>query len=305
MNRGLKRILIAFGMLIIVGFAALAYVTRNATIDMAYHRPGGQVLSVETPADFDLGFEEVRVATVDGLELVGWYLPTSNGATIIAQHGYKGRRQDLLYEANALHEQGFGVLLSTMRAHDGSEGELITFGYHEVQDTEAWYQYLLTRSEVNPDKIGLLGESMGGGLSIRYTAQNPGITALATASAFALTRETIEKFIQLKQDSPTWATPIIAQFMIFWVEREWGFPISELDTESRMASICPRPLLVMQGGQDDHIAIDNGQRLYDAACEPKQLWFCEECGHVDFERHRPEEYEQQIATFFDQYLLGG
>jgi fermentation-respiration switch protein FrsA (DUF1100 family) len=206
MNRGLKRILIAFGMLIIVGFAALAYVTRNATIDMAYHRPGGQVLSVETPADFDLGFEEVRVATVDGLELVGWYLPTSNGATIIAQHGYKGRRQDLLYEANALYEQGFGVLLSTMRAHDGREGELITFGYHEVQDTEAWYQYLLTRSEVNPDKIGLLGESMGGGLSIRYTAENPGITALATASAFALTRETIEKFIQLKQDSPTWAT---------------------------------------------------------------------------------------------------
>jgi fermentation-respiration switch protein FrsA (DUF1100 family) len=305
MNKLLKIILITIAALLLILFAGLAIVTRGEAMN-AIRLPLENRDPLEvTLADFDLAYEDVTVTTADGLQLAGWYLPSTNGANIIAQHGYGGDRGDLVYEAAFLHNSGYGVLLSSCRAHDQNEGELVTFSYYETLDMEAWHQYLLSRDDVDPARIGILGESMGGAISIRYTAQNEGIRALATTSAFALTERTVETMVQYKVDPPTWITPIIADFMLFWIEREWGFSADALDTEASISTISPRPVLIMQGGKDDHINVDNGQLLYEAAGEPKQLWFVPEAGHVNLELFRPDEYQDQVLTFFDQHLLSG
>src|SRR5512139_1139636 len=58
---------------------------------MAY--PPRQPVCCQTPADFNLRYEEVAFPTVDGLTLHGWYIPGSNGATILFAHGGGGNRQ--------------------------------------------------------------------------------------------------------------------------------------------------------------------------------------------------------------------
>lgn len=45
---------------------------------------------------------------------------------------------------------------------------------------------------------------------------------------------------------------------------------------------------------------DSGQRLYDAAGEPKQLWFKPDIGHVPW---MSEEFESRIMVFYAMYLL--
>ncbi len=72
---------------------------------------------------------------------------------------------------------------------------------------------------------------------------------------------------------------------------------------NHIAEISPRPVFLMQGGSDTTIPTDSGQRLYDAAREPKELWFDPELGHVQFDAKRPEEYERRVIEFFDKYLL--
>ena len=59
-----------------------------------------------------------RSRPTDGLRLVGWYVPTQNGAVVLAQHGYKSQRGEMLDEAAMLHRHGYGVLITTIRAHD-------------------------------------------------------------------------------------------------------------------------------------------------------------------------------------------
>ena len=300
MNKVLKIALIVIVVVVVVGFVGLNIVLRNVAIDtLSPDVPD----MIEDPGDYGLNYEEVAVITEDGLNLNSWYVPGENGATIIVQHGSPGGRQDSLFEAEFLNRNGFNVLFGSFRAHDENDGEFTSFGAHEVKDLEAWYQYLLTRSDVNPDKIGLYGESMGGGTGILYAAKNEGISALATGSAFAFTQDTVETFIEHELDPPDLITPIIARFLLFWAQREGEFKSDDVDTEKVICDISPRPVLIIQGLEDDKISPDSGQLLFDAACEPKEVWLLPEAGHVNFEEFVPEEYEQRLVSFFEQHLL--
>lgn len=305
MIKVLKIGLIVIVALAVVVFVALALVTRSQAIDMVSHPPEERPALEESPADYGLAFEEVTVVTGDGLKLYGWYVPGTNGATIMLEHGSPGGRQDSLYESAFLNRHGYNVLMGSFRAHDECEGETITFGYHEVKDIQAWHGYLLTREDVDPERIALFGESMGGGTSILYAAEHEGIRAVATSCAFALTQETIEQFIIHELEPPGYlepVVPVLARFLVFWAQREGGFKIDEMDTRPVVGRISPRPLFIMQGANDDKISPMNGQDLYNAAGEPKELWE-PPAGHVDLELHVPDEYEQRTVAFFDRYLL--
>lgn len=303
MSNWLKFTLIGIVILGLVVFFALALVTRSQAQDIVNHPPEERPEIKETPEDYGMVYEKVSVITEDSLKLYGWYIPGENGATIMIAHGSPGGRQDGLYEAAFLNEGGYGVLLGSFRAHDECEGELISFGYHEQKDITAWHQYLLERDDIDPKRIGIFGESMGGGTGILYAAGDPGIAALATGSGFALTQEVIEKFIQFELDPPEWITPILASFIKFWAQREADFRTEDLDTEAVIAKISPVPILIIHGGEDDKIGPQSGLQLFGAAAEPKELLWIPEAGHVNFEDFQPEEYQGVLLRFFDQYLL--
>jgi esterase/lipase len=255
----------------------------------------------KTPAEYNLPFEDVTITNADGMKLVAWFIPSQNGAVIIMQHGYKSTRSEMLNEAEMMYRHGYGVLITSIRAHDYSEGELITLGMYEVNDMEAWYQYLLTRSDIDPDKIGILGNSYGGMLSIQYAAKNPNIKAVVTDCAFSSMRDTVATSVKHFTGLPEFPfVPLI----VFWAENETGFKMEDIDATKWIAQISPRPVFLMQGGADTTISPLSGQRLYDAAGEPKQLWFDPALGHVGFDSERAEEFEARISAFYDQYLLG-
>ena len=255
----------------------------------------------KTPASYGMPFEDVTVTSPEGLKLVGWFIPSQNGAVIMMQHGYKSDRGELLNEAEMMYRHGYGVLLTTVRAHDASDGEMITFGMKEVNDLEAWYLYLITRKDVDPDKIGILGNSYGGMLAIEYAAQNKNIKAVVADCAFSSLNDTVSTSVTYFTDLPAFP---FAPLIVFWAERETGFKTEEIDATRWIADISPRPVFLMQGGADVVISEESGQRLYEAAGEPKELWYDPALGHVDFDSQRAAEFEQRVAAFFDQYLLG-
>ncbi|MDX9954512.1 MAG: alpha/beta hydrolase, partial [Anaerolineae bacterium] len=159
MKKLLKFTLLVIAAVLVAGAIAVFAIMRLQGIAVVTYPMSQREQVRETPTDYGLPYEEVMVTTADGLSLVGWFIPSENGATVIAQHGYHGNRDNLLHDASMLHRHGYAVLLSTFRAHDLSEGEIITFGAKEVQDLEAWHQYLLARPDVDPARIGILGES--------------------------------------------------------------------------------------------------------------------------------------------------
>jgi fermentation-respiration switch protein FrsA (DUF1100 family) len=290
---------------LVVGILLLAVVgalqvTKSEAHDLITAPLETRNLPEETPANYNMPFEDVTVTSADGLKLVGWFIPSQNDAVIILQHGYKSTREELLNEAEMLYRHGYGLLLTTVRAHDYSDGEMITFGMYEEQDMEAWYQYLLTRNEIDPDRIGMLGNSFGGMLVIQYAAQNHNIKAVVADSAFSSLNDTVSTSVTYFTDLPAFP---FAPLIVYWAERETGFKTEDIDATRWIAQISPRPVFLMQGGADVVISANSGQRLYDAAGEPKELWFEPALGHVDFDSDVPEEFEERIVEFFDQYLL--
>jgi dipeptidyl aminopeptidase/acylaminoacyl peptidase len=291
---------------VIVGIVLLAVigilnVTRNEAHKLITAPMETRKLPEENPSNFNLPYEDVEITSPDGLKLAGWFVPSQNGAVIIMQHGYKSTRKELLNEAEMMYRHGYGILLTTVRAHDHSDGEMITFGMKEIDDLEAWYQYLVTRNDIDPEKIGMLGNSYGGMLAIQFTAHNKKIKAVVADCAFSSLNDTVETSVEYFTDLPAFP---FAPLIVFWAERETGFKTEDIDATKWIAQISPRPVFLMQGGADVVISADSGQRLYDAAGEPKELWFAPELGHVGFDKERAAEFEQRVSKFFDKYLLG-
>lgn len=314
MKKGLKVLLGIIVVVVVIGLGGATILTRSEGVKMV--TCSEQETSVETPADYDLPYEDVTVTTADGLKLIGWYVPSQNGAAVMAQHGFKSRRQGHLLEAELLNRHGYGVLLTTTRCHDRSEGELITWGRDEMMDLEAWYQYLLTRDDVDPDRIGLIGESFGGAMSIKYGAENEEIKAVIAHSAPASLRDSIKTGIghYVKLPPPFDREPydrvmisLLTPMIVFWAEHKAGIDVSYVEPVDWIKGISPRPVLILHGGKDDYVAPDSGPRLYDAAGEPKEYWFEPEATHANFDDPEvvpPAVYERRLVDFFDQYLLG-
>ncbi|MFM8423877.1 MAG: alpha/beta hydrolase [Chloroflexota bacterium] len=301
MKHGTKIVIGVVVGILALAIAGLLWKTRQEAYSLLHAPMATRNLPDETPNDFGMEYEDVTVTNPDGMTLAGWFIPSQNGAVIIMQHGYKSTRDELLNEAQMMQAHGYGVLVTSVRAHDQSEGELITLGYYEMQDMEAWYQYLISRDDIDPDKIGIIGNSYGGMLSIQYAAQNENIKAVVANCAFSSMSDTVSTSVRHFTGLPDFPfVPLI----VFWAENMTGIQMEEIDTTQWIPDISPRPVFLMQGGKDTVISPESGQILYDAANEPKELWFDPELGHVGFDKERAEEYEARVSAFFDQYLLG-
>jgi uncharacterized protein len=291
----------ALAALALVVAIALNLVAQSRAHDLLTHPRATRRMPTTTPADYRMAYENVSVTTVDGVRLVGWYINSRNGASIIVQHGYKDHRGMMLELAALLHRHGYGVLVNTVRAHDRSDGEMITFGYHEMKDLGAWERYLRERPDLRPDGLGIFGVSMGGSLAIQFASQNARIKAVVADGAFSSLADTVDTSVKFFTGLPPFP---FAPLIVFWSEREGGYRASEIDATQWIGQISPRPVLLLQGGADVVVSPESGARLFAAARDPKELWLEPALGHVEFLKQRPEEFERRLVAFYDKHLLG-
>ena len=243
--------------------------------------------------------QQVHFKTIDNLILTGWYIPPKNGAVIVLQHGYHANSAQMLPIGLMLARHGYGVLLFDFRGHGKSEGNTVTLGLFEIQDTDAAVSFLLKQSEVN--KIGLIGNSMGGATGILAASKNEKIQAIAVEGVFSELKDEVGIGIEVQTPLPAFPFDVI---FIYIAERETGFSLSDIAPVEKIGEISPRPILIMQGGNDNRINSDSGKSLFAAAGEPKQYWYEPTATHVAIYQAAPQDYEKHVIEFFDQHFLG-
>ena len=284
-------------------FLIIALLT--VVIGLAYMRAYGLVHPARSPIErtpLDMGinqYENIQLVTEDGLKLTAWYIPPKNGAVIICVHGMSGNRSQFLDEAAFLEYKGFGMLLLDLRNHGESEGTVTTLGLYEARDIAAAVTYVLRRE--GPDTpIAALGHSMGAATVLLATAQIPEIRAVIAISPFTSTEDNISEGIRILTGLPP---EFFAPLVIFFGEREAGVDISLVRPVDVIASISPRPVLLIHGAKDELLPVRNSYQLYEAAKEPKELYILEGVGHGGFINSEPKEYPKRIISFLEKYLL--
>ncbi len=287
--------LAALVLLVLVALALLAFAWK-ASGDALRPGPGRYDWSL---ADYPrLHPEDVRIDSRTGAVLAGRFFPGERRATILLVHGYGGNQDELLPVAAALHDAGFSSFSFDSRGSGRSTGE-ITFGAREQEDVESAVDYLTTRPDVEADRIGALAFSMGAAATIMAAAHDPRIKAVVDDSGWAdvhhwLRPELLDMFAHPRARF----TPLSMKL----VELRTGIDFNELKPGDVVAHLAPRPLLVVHGAEDHVVPPSDGEELFAAAREPKELWRVEGAGHGDTLRPGGATSSDRVITFFRRAL---
>ncbi len=263
----------------------------------AYHATHPtRVPVVGSPVSLGMAYEEAAMPTADGVILRGWYVPSRNGAAIIALHGSDGNRDQLLWHAQALAEHGYGVLLFDLRAHGESGGAVFPVT-NASRDVQAAVTYLRSRKEVDPERIGAVGLSLGAHVMLQAAAEDTSLKALVSDGA---STNTMDDVLPLP---PQYRLMYVAAPMWWMTDR-----ISDLMSGVRaepfivlVKKIAPRPILFISSNQDPEPFMN--RRLYEHAGATAQLWELPDTGHVGGIFAHPKEYKQRMLSFFDAALF--
>jgi dienelactone hydrolase len=134
--------------------------------------------------------QRVTFRTDDGATLSAtWYEPSSRPApAVVLVHMLHRSRRDWDSFAHRLAGEGIGALAIDLRGHGDSPRSLMPDpnaenGYGPlVLDVRAARRYLAGRSDVQPNRIGVAGASLGANLAALAAGADPSVASLALLS---------------------------------------------------------------------------------------------------------------------------
>jgi fermentation-respiration switch protein FrsA (DUF1100 family) len=266
-----RSMIIAAGFVAIIGAVlALIWATQRRLMYFPTH---------EVPALGEIGLtdaEPVTFETTDGLGLSAWFVAASGPSprvTVLVFNGNAGNRAHRSPLAAALHRHGLQVLLVDYRGYGGNPGTPTEQGL--AADSRAARAFLANRPDVDSSRLVYFGESLGTAVAVDLAVEHPP-AALVLRSPFTSMGDL--------------------------GQHHYPFLPVRLLLRDRFAAIdkirrIRVPLLVIAGGRDRIVPIENSRRLYHAAVGPKTLLVLPDADHNDDELAAGEEMVGAIVRF--------
>jgi uncharacterized protein len=273
--------------LVAVGAAALGFFIVMPVM-MGYqftHLGRGQVPEARLAS----AYEEVRFETSEGLQLEGWYVPSRNGAAVIAFPGRKGPQS----RARFLARHGYGVLLFDRRGEGESEGDPNSYGWDGDRDVKAAIEYLRSRQDVDPDRIGGIGLSVGGEMLLETAAETPALRAVVSEGAGS------RSYREVRDVAGAESISYLPMALAVTVYSGHTPPPALGDLVAKIR----QPTLLIHGRHSQ----GGTERTYNVHYDEVgganvQRWEIPDSGHTGGFDAAPEEYERRVVRFFDAAL---
>lgn len=207
-----------------------------------------------------LDFREEDGDSVPAILLLPDAEAAAPGALLL--HGYSSRKEHMADEVGrALLAEGIASLSIDLPLH-GARGDplqaqsarnplaAVRLWRAALGEAKLAVRYLGARREVDAERLGAAGYSLGSFLAVALAAGEPRVKAVVVAAG---------------GDLPS-GTPLAT------VAR------TVVDPTRAVRKLAPRPLLMVHGRDDRTVRPDQAERLYAAAGEPKELrWYA--AGH--------------------------
>lgn len=279
----------------LVGVGVLAIAAYSAHV-VVRPRRNWQPPSWQPP---EKALESVQFSNSAGQRLAGWFhAPQPGRPVVLICHGFGTNRREGHDTVGWLTAAGDGVLLFDFQAHGESEGRTTTVGLREVDDALAAVRWLQQRQGAETPILGL-GFSMGASVLIMAAARCPAIQAVVLDSPFATLERAVARSFRVFFRLPP---RVFSRPTLWFAERFTGGRLGDVQPITAMAHIAPRPVLIIQCGDDGIVDPEDSLLLYEAAGEPKSLWRLPTGGHVEARWLEPETYRQRVLAFLEQAL---
>lgn len=247
----------------------------------------------------DLKLIKKYLKTIDGIRIYSWYMPVKNPkAVLILIDGYKEVNEDkvrMFGHAEYLKKAGYSCILIDLRSFGKSSGNKITFGVNEWKDVEAAYDYIKSLPENKNKKIGFLGISMGGVISIitkAITGKGDFIIASTPYASF----ESLFDFQIRKRGLPSFIfLPILRIVALF----EFGINY-EYYTAINTVGKVNVPIFITSASNDQIVNCHDAKYIYDKANTPKEYWQTNTTHRIFIDN--PKELQEKILGFLSKYI---
>ena len=289
---------------IVIGFTAVIVAVAAAASNKMVSPPRAK--GSWTPKDLGHDYEDVEVLTPDGVRLRGWFIDKGSDKTVLAIHGYTSSKWDETYMKpviDILARNGYNVAAFDLRGHGESGGDRTTLGKREAADMKAVIEWLKREKPGKARKVGAIGYSMGGAVTIML-ASEPGLLDAAVADS---------PYIDIMRSGRRWvrrvrgvlgallrlAYPLIVRF----TSSKAGVRPEELNM-MRYADRVRAPMLLIAGERDDLVTVDEVREFYEAVRRTNpniELWVTDSA-HVRTVEDRPREYEERIISFLKKHM---
>jgi len=252
-----------------------------------------------SPYELDLPAEAVTFPPLHGeYQVSGWFIPHPQATTtILVCPGYRTPKSDLLGISAHLWKAGHNVLIFDYYGHGTPIGTPLTLGYSEVNDFFGAIDYAKRRAPQT--RFGVVAYSMGAAIAIMCSARNTDIEALVLDSPFATHWSVIDYNVRRTFHLPSAPFVWTADYLMWWRAR---YRFHQVEPLREIAKISPRPILLIHGGKDSLVDPHDATLLYNAAGEPKELWFLPEADHCGAYFVDRIAYTKKVLNFFEQNL---
>ncbi len=226
------------------------------------------------PTKAGVPVEDVFFATSDGMRLHGWY-SVAEGATrtILYFHGNAGNLAGRIDNIGFLRRLPVNVLAVDYRGYGKSQGRPSEPGVY--RDAEAAYDYLVKERGVRPERIVVLGQSLGSAVAVDLASKRP-VAGVILEAGFPSARRVAQE-----------AT---------WIPGLGYFLRSKFDSARKLKSIRV-PVLVAHCREDPVIPFKLGEELFAAANGPKTFIAYTGGCHEPPYTADPEGYAAKLRAF--------
>ena len=247
--------------------------------------------AVGSPPSAD--YETVHLTTSDGLDLDAWYRPSRNGAAVLMMSGGSGDIRGTISHAKMLVRHGYGVLLFGGRGTGNSEGTVNSYGWGREKDAAAALDYLATRDDVQPGRVGALGLSTGADMAIDIAARRDDVNAVVADGTAAIGYEDVKEYT----DNPVTR---LNGWVLFKAHRDHPgaapgrTPRSPTRSPAAAHRTCSSPRARSRS--------PGASSTTAPAATGRELWYLPHATHTAALRQYPREYERRVVGFFDDHL---
>jgi esterase/lipase len=203
--------------------------------------------------------EDVAIKNGD-INLTGSYFENDldGKCAVLLLHGYTGTRYNVMQYAPLFWDRGCDLFAYDARGHGTSTDAFHTYGYFEKEDARVAYDWLLDRSGLAPDQVGVTGVSYGAATALQMLPLRPDVAFVLADSSYEDFRSIVS--YQAEQQFGVWTNAFIpTTFLISQLQAH--FNLDEVSPKAAVAG-AKAPILLVHSAADEFTPAFHSQEIY-------------------------------------------